>query len=126
MSWLHTLALVFHMLCAVSIIGLVLLQRGKGAEAGAGFGGGASATVFGARGSGSFLSHMTATLAALFFITSLTLAYLGGKPAAQNSVLDQVQSAPLAPTDSAPLTAPAPAPVSDPPVESAPVEQPAK
>jgi len=117
MNWLYTLALVFHLLCAVGIIGLVLLQRGKGAEAGAGFGSGASGTVFGARGSGSFLSHMTAVLAALFFITSLSLAYLGGKPAAQNSVLDQVNSAPIAPADTVP--APAPATPVTPPAEPA-------
>ena len=116
MSWLYTLALVFHLLCAVSIIGLVLLQRGKGAEAGAGFGAGASGTVFGARGSGSFLSHMTAVLATVFFITSLSLAYLGGKPAGQSSVLDQVQPAPVtAPADGIP----APAPEPTPPVEPA-------
>ncbi len=79
------------MLIAAAIVGLVLLQRGKGADAGAGFGAGASGTVFGARGSASFLSRMTATLAALFFATSLTLAYLGGrKPEAPKSVIDRV------------------------------------
>ena len=55
MNWLQTLAVVFHVLFAFAIIGLVLLQRGKGADAGAGFGAGASGTVFGARGSASFL-----------------------------------------------------------------------
>jgi protein translocase SecG subunit len=72
MNWLHTTSIVFHVLIAAAIVGLVLLQRGKGADAGAGFGSGASGTVFGARGSASFLSRMTATLAALFFATSLT------------------------------------------------------
>ena len=67
MNWLHTATIVFHVLIAAAIVGLVLLQRGKGADAGAGFGAGASGTVFGARGSASFLSRMTATLAALFF-----------------------------------------------------------
>ena len=81
MNWLHTATIVFHVLIAAAIVGLVLLQRGKGADAGAGFGAGASGTVFGARGSASFLSRMTATLAALFFATSLTLAYLGGTQA---------------------------------------------
>ena len=57
MNWLQTLAVVFHVLLAVAIIGIVLLQRGKGADAGAGFGAGASGTVFGARGSASFLSR---------------------------------------------------------------------
>ena len=79
MNWLHTATLVFHVLIAAAIVGLVLLQRGKGADAGAGFGAGASGTVFGARGSASFLSRTTATLAVLFIATSLTLAYLGGR-----------------------------------------------
>jgi preprotein translocase subunit SecG len=93
MNWLHTLALVFHMLFAAGIVGLVLLQRGKGADAGAGFGAGASGTVFGARGSSSFLSRSTAILAALFFITSLSLAYLGSKPITAGSVMDAVPAA---------------------------------
>ena len=76
----------------------MLLQRGKGADAGAGFGAGASGTVFGARGSASFLSRTTATLAALFIATSLTLAYMGGrKTEAPTSVIDRVQ----APADTA-------------------------
>jgi preprotein translocase subunit SecG len=103
MNWLNTLALVFHMLFAVGIVGLVLIQRGKGAEAGAGFGAGASGTVFGARGSGSFLSRATAILATLFFITSLTLAYFGGQPATESSVMDTM---PAAKTE-APVAAPA-------------------
>jgi preprotein translocase subunit SecG len=91
MNWLHTATIVFHVLVAAAIVGLVLLQRGKGADAGAGFGAGASGTVFGARGSASFLSRMTATLAALFFASSLTLAYLGGRrPEAPKSVIDRV------------------------------------
>jgi preprotein translocase subunit SecG len=104
MNWLHTATIVFHVLIAAAIVGLVLLQRGKGADAGAGFGAGASGTVFGARGSASFLSRMTATLAALFFASSLTLAYLGGRrPEAPKSVIDRVtvpqtQAAPPAPT----------------------------
>jgi len=105
MNWINTLALVFHMLFAVGIVGLVLIQRGKGAEAGAGFGAGASGTVFGARGSGSFLSRATAILATLFFITSLTLAYFGGQPATESSVMDTM---PAAKTE-APLAVPAPA-----------------
>jgi preprotein translocase subunit SecG len=73
--------LIVHTLIALGIIALVLLQRGKGADAGAGFGAGASGTVFGARGSGSFFSRMTAVLAAAFFISSLTLAYLSSQRA---------------------------------------------
>ena len=70
---------VFHVVVALAIIGLVLLQQGRGADAGAGFGGGASNTVFGARGTASFLSRTTAIMAALFFTTSILLAYLGSR-----------------------------------------------
>jgi preprotein translocase subunit SecG len=91
MNWLHSAVVVAHLLIAAAIVALVLLQRGKGADAGAGFGSGASGTVFGARGSASFLSRTTATLAALFIVTSLTLAYLGGRaPVAPKSVIDRV------------------------------------
>ena len=91
MNWLHSAVVIFHLLIAAAIVALVLLQRGKGADAGAGFGAGASGTVFGARGSASFLSRTTATLAALFIATSLTLAYLGGRaPDAPKSVIDRV------------------------------------
>jgi preprotein translocase subunit SecG len=94
MNWLQTTAIVFHVLFATGIVGLVLLQRGKGADAGAGFGSGASGTVFGARGSASFMSRTTAILAALFIGTSLTLAYLGSRnvqAAAPSSVIDRVK-----------------------------------
>ena len=85
------------MLFAIGIVGLVLLQRGKGADAGAGFGAGASGTVFGARGSASFLTRATAVLATLFFITSLALAYFGGKPTTARSVTDTIPTAVTAP-----------------------------
>jgi preprotein translocase subunit SecG len=92
MNLLHTAAIVFHVLIAAGIVGLVLLQRGRGADAGAGFGSGASGTVFGARGSASFLSRATATLAGLFFATNLTLAYMGGRRVeAPTSVVDKIQ-----------------------------------
>jgi preprotein translocase subunit SecG len=100
MTWVQTLAVVVHVLLAASIIGLVLLQRGKGADAGAGFGAGASGTVFGARGSGSFLSRTTAIMATLFFVTSLGLSYLfsqGGS--APTSVVDRVQTQQPAPVE---------------------------
>ena len=94
MNWVHTLTTVLHVLLAAGIVGLVLLQRGKGADAGAGFGAGASGTVFGARGSASFLSRTTATLAILFIVTSLALAYMGGNRTEQapTSVIDRVQA----------------------------------
>ncbi len=71
--------LIGHTLIALLIIALVLLQRGKGADAGAAFGAGASGTVFGARGSSSFFSRMTAIFATAFFASSLTLAYLSSQ-----------------------------------------------
>ncbi|MCC5884083.1 MAG: preprotein translocase subunit SecG [Halomonas sp.] len=67
--------LMIHVAIAIALVVLILLQQGKGAEAGAAFGGGASQTVFGSRGTGGFLSRTTAVLAAAFFATSLTLAY---------------------------------------------------
>jgi preprotein translocase subunit SecG len=88
MSTLNTIVLVIHVLVGVMMVGLILIQRGKGADAGAAFGSGASGTVFGARGSANFLSRSTAILAAVFFCTSLGLAYLGTQREAPKSLLD--------------------------------------
>ena len=86
---IQSIVLYFHLLVALMIIVLVLLQRGKGAEAGTGFGAGASGTVFGARGSASFFSRATGVLATMFFVTSLSLAYLAGQtPTAPTSILE--------------------------------------
>jgi len=85
--------LITHTIIALSIIALVLLQRGKGADAGAAFGAGASGTVFGARGSGSFFSRATAVLATAFFATSLTLAYLSSQHSTESESL--LDTAPL-------------------------------
>lgn len=79
METLQKVVLGLHTLIAILIIVLVLLQRGKGADAGAAFGAGASGTVFGARGSASFFSRMTAIFATAFFVSSLTLAYLSSQ-----------------------------------------------
>jgi preprotein translocase subunit SecG len=89
---LHTFLMIIHFFCAAAIVALVLLQRGKGAEAGAGFGAGASGTVFGARGASTALSRATAVLAAIFMVTSLSLAYVGARKssAPANSLLDQL------------------------------------
>jgi preprotein translocase subunit SecG len=103
---LHSIVLIFHVAASLLIIGLVLLQRGKGAEAGTGFGAGASGTVFGARGSANFLSRATGVLTALFFVTSLWLAYLSTQRPAQTEGL--LRSAPVE------QTAPQPAPVAPP------------
>ncbi len=81
MSTIQTIVLIAHTLIAVLIIVLVLLQRGKGADAGAAFGSGSSGTVFGAQGSSNFFSRTTAILAAAFFISSLSLAYLSSQQA---------------------------------------------
>ena len=91
MDTIKKAVLIGHTLIALLIIVLVLLQRGKGADAGAAFGAGASGTVFGSRGSGSFFSRVTAVCAAAFFVTSLTLAYLSSQnSAAPSSVIDDV------------------------------------
>jgi len=102
---LHSIVLVGHVAVAMMIIGLVLLQRGKGAEAGTGFGAGASGTVFGARGSANFLSRATGVLVTVFFITSLALAYLASQRTAPASLLE----APATQQSAAPQPAP-PAP----------------
>ncbi|HLV18337.1 MAG TPA: preprotein translocase subunit SecG [Pseudomonas sp.] len=80
---LETVVIVVHLLMALGLVGLVLIQQGKGAEAGASFGAGASATVFGSQGSATFLSRVTAILAAVFFLTSLGLAYFASQKAEQ-------------------------------------------
>lgn len=79
MDTLQKAVMIAHTLIALLIIVLVLLQRGKGADAGAAFGAGASGTVFGARGSSSFFSRATAVCATAFFVSSLTLAYLSSQ-----------------------------------------------
>ena len=78
---LHIVLSVVQFISCAAIIGLVLIQRGKGADAGAGFGAGASGTVFGARGAGTALSRATAVLVAVFMLNSLALAYMGTKKA---------------------------------------------
>ncbi len=82
------LLLVIHLVLAVTIVVLVLLQQGKGADMGAAFGGGSSQSLFGARGSGNFLSRLTTILVATFFITSLTLAYLYTRAGEDRSILE--------------------------------------
>ena len=99
---MHTVLTVVHLLLALGLIGLVLLQHGKGADAGAAFGSGASATVFGSRGSANFLSRATAVLAAAFFVTSLVLAYFAMSMADDQGLVIKptaAQQAPAAATD---------------------------
>lgn len=91
---MQTAVLIIHVVLALTVIGLVLLQHGKGADAGAAFGSGASSTVFGARGSGSFLTRMTTLCAALFFATSLGLAVMAAhRSGDQLSVVDDDEPA---------------------------------
>ena len=100
---LYNVLLIVQILVALSIIGLVLIQHGKGADAGAAFGGGAAGTVFGSKGSGNFLSRATAILAAVFFANSLFLAWLtanpdtgGNKSVVPEAVSDSVMDKPAA------------------------------
>jgi preprotein translocase subunit SecG len=96
-TWL-TVLLGLHVVVALAVIGLVLLQHGKGADMGSGFGGGSSGSLFGASGSANFLSRATAVLATVFFLTSLGLAYLAtNKPRATGGVMDAVKTEQPAP-----------------------------
>ncbi|MCQ3828463.1 MULTISPECIES: preprotein translocase subunit SecG [Microbulbifer] len=89
---MEKLVLIVHILTALAIIGLILIQQGKGAEAGASFGAGASQTVFGSQGSGNFFSRLTAIMATVFFVTSFGLAYL-----ASNNEAPEVDGIPQVP-----------------------------
>jgi len=90
---MQTLLVVFHLFLAMGLIGLILIQHGKGADAGAAFGSGASATVFGAQGSASFLTRATAVLATLFFLTSIAMGYLATQSDEPVGVMEGVQPA---------------------------------
>lgn len=117
-----TIVLAIQMLAALGMIGLILIQHGKGADMGAAFGSGGSGSLFGATGSANFLSRTTAVLAGVFFVTTLLLAYFGNlRPTSSGSVLDKaaiVAPAPATaasgaaqiPGSTAPATAAAPAP----------------
>ena len=106
--WLTSI-LVVHVVVALFIIGLVLLQHGKGADMGASFGGGSSGSLFGATGSSNFLSRITAGLATIFFMTSLGLAYIATNKPSETGVMDRVQQAPEVPAPSAAGQPPVPA-----------------
>ncbi len=97
MNYFFSIILLVRILSARGSIGLVLVQHGKGADMGAAFGSGASGSLFGATGSANFLSRTTAVLAVVFFVTSLSLAYLASsKPKTSGSVMqDAVQSQPV-------------------------------
>lgn len=98
---METIILIMHILAAIGLIAFILLQQGKGAEAGASFGSGASQTFFGSQGSGNFLTRTTAVLVTIFFITSLALGYLAShrmKPKDLDELLKKVPVSESAPT----------------------------
>ena len=105
---LFSVLLTIHILVGLSVIGLVLLQHGKGADMGAAFGSGASGSLFGASGSANFLSRTTAVLAAVFFLTSLGLTYVASsRPKSSGSVMDEVKIEQTTPAPAEPPAAPA-------------------
>lgn len=87
---MQTILTVMQVFLSLGLIGLILIQHGKGADAGAAFGSGASATVFGARGSGSFLTRTTGIMATMFFLTSMALAYYATKGSETVTIMDRV------------------------------------
>jgi len=110
MNIVHNLLLVIQILSALAMIGLILVQHGKGADMGAAFGSGGAGSLFGASGSANFLSRTTAVLAAVFFVCTLALAYFGNlRTGGSGSVLDRVSApapvtAPAAPVDTGPAS----------------------
>ena len=125
MSFWTNVLIVLHVLVALAIIGLVLLQHGKGADMGSGFGGGASGSLFGATGSANFLSRTTAVLAAAFFILSLALAYVATRrPVEQGGgVIDAIRSKQTQPAKPEEKKADAEKPAADAPKPPAPVNE---
>ena len=124
MLFFESFLLVVHLIVAAVVCGLVLLQHGKGADMGAAFGSGSSGSLFGASGSANFLSRTTAVLAAVFFLSSLGLTYLGSLHTPVKDVMQQGVMEKMAPKTSdipaAPGALPVPAPATDPAKASAP------
>jgi preprotein translocase subunit SecG len=116
MSVMLTVILVVQMLSALAMIGLILIQHGKGADMGAAFGSGGSGSLFGATGSANFMSRTTAVLAAVFFVCTLALAYFGNlTPTSSGSVLEGAAVTAPAPVDNSPAAQiPGNAPVAKP------------
>lgn len=90
-----TVVLIFHIIAALGLIAFILIQQGKGAEAGASFGGGASQTFFGSQGTGNFLTRITAILVTVFFVTSLALCYLASHQLKPKELDELLKKAPL-------------------------------
>jgi preprotein translocase subunit SecG len=122
MAWLNSLLIVIQVICAVSVIVLILLQHGKGADMGAAFGGGASGSLFGASGSANFLSRSTAVLAAIFFLATIGMAYtataarLSSARTERSGVMSTVGKPAPAPTPTG--TSPAGGPAAIPPTSA--------
>ena len=110
---METILTVLHLFLAIGLVGLVLVQHGKGADAGAAFGSGASATVFGSQGSANFLSRATAIFATLFFATSLWLAYYSMQSTKPQSLMESLPAAPAVEELPAPVVPVLPAVNSD-------------
>lgn len=112
------LLVIIHIIASVFLIGVVLIQRGKGADMGAAFGSTSSQSVFGSRGPGSFLSKLTTIAAVIFIITSFSLAFVGSYKGGGSSVIPEQSEVPVLPQPQGPLSQPvSPAPV--PPSETA-------
>ena len=106
MSYVVTVILTVQMISAIAMIGLILVQHGKGADMGAAFGSGGSGSLFGASGSANFLSRTTAVCATVFFVCTLALAYFGNlRPTGSSSVLQDAAAVAPAPVASAPAVA---------------------
>jgi preprotein translocase subunit SecG len=110
---MHTLVIVFHVIAAVSIVVLVLLQHGKGADMGAAFGSGSAGSLFGSSGAANFLSRSTGVLAAVFFVTSLGLTFLSASPSKSGGVTQSIKTEAGTPATQPAAPAP-PAPSGDP------------
>ncbi len=116
---LESILVIVHLFLAIGLVGLILIQHGKGADMGAAFGAGASSTVFGSRGAANFLSRTTGILAALFFLTSLVLAYFamqGTEPptlmeGAEPAAVEMVPDAPPPAVSDMPVVPEMPAPI---------------
>jgi preprotein translocase subunit SecG len=120
---MQTILTIFHVFLAVGLIGLVLIQHGKGADMGAAFGSGASATVFGARGSASFLTRATAVMATLFFLTSMALAYYAAQTGEQAGLMEGVGAPPAEQAQPAEVVVPLPSEVPAVPAGAAPSDE---
>lgn len=118
---MHTILLVLFVINAIALVVFVLLQQGKGADAGAAFGSGASATVFGARGSANFLSRATAVMATLFFLLAMVLAYMSQTPREPQSIAERAAQQPIEQPMS--LEIPTDAPAEEEPVAEEPVAE---